>query len=222
MRHETIDVFRSFHAAYEVFEMPAQVMQSISLKRLFLDLATVFDGNLEIEKIASQELSAKSMLAQGVSEPRAISEDIAVVMRSDKAHPICADVLNMPLNWAPPETSKSELYKKHSHFKAHVELLGPDGLVKSDIVRLGLYGMLPNSEYGIRTHPAEEIYIMLAGMCFWRRGDEGYQSAGVGDRSHHASFLPHATLTKEEAFMSVYAWVGDLSTERYSYNGLPT
>ena len=23
--------------------------------------------------------------------------------------------------------------------------------------------MLPNSEYGVRTHPAEEIYIMLAG-----------------------------------------------------------
>lgn len=201
--------------------MATGTQQTICLKQLFLDLEQVFNGDLEIEKIVAQELRAKAEHAQALGEPRPVPANIAAVMTADDAHPICADVLEMPFNWAPPETSKSELYKKHSSFKAHVELLGPDGLVTSNVVRLGLYGMQPNSEYGVRTHPAEEIYIMLAGACFWMRGDAAYQSSGVGDRSHHASFLPHATLTKEKAFMSVYAWVGDLSTESYRYEGLP-
>lgn len=92
-------------------------------------------------------------------------------MQQSYAHPLCGDIIEMPLDWRPPETSKSPLYAKHSIFKSHVELVGPDGLVKSESIRLGLYGMLPNSEYGIRTHPAEEIYIMPAGECFWKRGD---------------------------------------------------
>jgi hypothetical protein len=193
----------------------------INLEKLFLELSQVFDGDTEIEKIASQELLQKAKVALVVTEEKAISEDIANVMRSDDAHPICSEILKTPFNWTPPETSKSDLYKKHSHFKAHVELLGPDGLVKSNIVRLGLYGMQSHSEYGYRTHPAEEIYVMLAGECFWRRGNSGYQSSYVGGRSHHPSFLPHATLTKELAFMSVYAWTGDLSTQDYKYEGLP-
>jgi hypothetical protein len=63
---------------------------------------------------------------------------------------------------------------------------------------------------------------MLAGGCFWMRGDEPYQNSGVGDRSYHPSYLQHATLTTDQAFMSVYAWAGDLSKESYKYEGLPT
>jgi len=62
---------------------------------------------------------------------------------------------------------------------------------------------------------------MLAGQCHWMRGTASYQVASVGQRSYHPSDMPHATLTKTVAFMSVYAWAGDLSTDRYSYQGLP-
>ncbi len=63
-------------------------------------------------------------------------------MQQSDAHPLCGDIVEMPLDWRPPETSKSPLYAKHSIFKSHVELVGPDGLVKSESIRLGLYGML--------------------------------------------------------------------------------
>ena len=57
----------------------------------------------------------------------------------------------------------AEIYiKSHSHFNAYVELLDPDELVKSDITRLGLDSMKPNSEYKIWPRPAEEIYVMLS------------------------------------------------------------
>jgi hypothetical protein len=90
-------------------------------------------------------------------------------MQQSDAHHLCSDIIEMPFDWCPPETSKSPLYAKHSIFKSHVELVGPVGLVKSESIRLGLYGMLPNSEYGVRTHSAEEIYIMLAGVLLETR-----------------------------------------------------
>ena len=192
-------------------------MTEIFLKKL----AEVFNGNLEIERITRTELAKQKDITNLKSEFTPLAKPFQKVMQSKEAHPICSDILKLPFSWAPPETSSDELYKEHSLFKSHIELLGPDGLIKSDLVRLGLYGMLPNSEYGIRTHPAEEIYIMLAGDCLWKKGDHKYQSLTVGEKSHHPSFLPHASKTEANAFMSVYVWYGDLSNDSYSYQGLP-
>ena len=109
----------------------------------------------------------------------------------------------------------------HSLPKVHVELLGPDGLIKSNSVRLGLYGMLPNFEYGIRTHPAEEVFIMLAGAAYWRRGSAPYKVLDPGERSFHPSMMPHANKTVEAPFLSAYVWYGDISTLNYKYEGIP-
>ena len=196
------------------------VANSISLKSFLLNLADVFDGDMEIEKTARRELS-KTSQANFSTEQCALPAPILSVMQQSDAHHLCGDIVEMPLDWRPPETSKSPLYAKHSIFKSHVELVGPDGLVKSESIRLGLYGMLPNSEYGIRIHPAEEIYIMLAGECFWKRGDAPYCCERLNGRSYHPSMMPHASKTEDQSFMSVYVWVGDLSTDAYEYSGLP-
>ncbi|MDC1120870.1 dimethylsulfonioproprionate lyase family protein [Alphaproteobacteria bacterium] len=196
------------------------VANSTSLKSFLLNLADVFDGDMEIEKTARRELS-KTSRANFSTEQCALPAPILSVMQQSDAHPLCGDIVEMPLDWRPPETSKSPLYAKHSIFKSHVELVGPDGLVKSESIRLGLYGMVPNSEYGIRTHPAEEIYIMLAGECFWKRGDAPYCCERPNGRSYHPSMMPHASKTEDQSFMSVYVWVGDLSTDAYEYSGLP-
>ena len=104
---------------------------------------------------------------------------------------------------------------------SHIQNMASEHILNVGAFHTGLYGMLPHSEYGIRTHPAEEIYIMLAGNCLWKRGAQAYQLAGVGGRSYHPSMLPHATKTEQSAFMSVYLWAGDLSKKQYSYDGLP-
>ena len=107
----------------------------------------------------------------------------------------------------------------HSLRKAHVELVGPDGLVESDSIRLGLYGMKPGANYGIRTHPAEEVFVMMAGRADWKRGDAPIAELGPGERSHHPSMMPHATRTNDRAFLSVYAWIGNVTTDGYVYHG---
>ncbi len=196
------------------------VTNNLSLKSFLFDLADVFDGDIEIEMIAKRELRKVSKANFSMKQCDLPAPIISVMQKSD-SHPLCGDIIGMPFDWRPPETSKNPLYAKHSIFKSHVELVGPDGLVESESIRLGLYGMLPNSEYGVRTHPAEEIYIMLAGECFWKRGDAPYCCERPNGRSYHPSLMPHASKTEDQAFMSVYAWVGDLSTDAYKYLGLP-
>ena len=143
-------------------------------------------------------------------------------MTKEDAIPICADILKVPFAWVPPKTSVDPLYTAHSHSKVHIELLGPQGIIKSKFVRLGLYGILPNSEYGIRTHPAEELFIMLAGQAEWLRGAGKYELKRAGEYSYHPSGMRHATKTTHSAFMSVYIWSGDISAHNYQYLGLPT
>ena len=196
------------------------VANSVRLKSFLVNLADVFDGDIEIEKTARGELRKVSQ-AKFSTKQCPLPAPILSVLQQPDAHPLCGDIIGMPFDWRPPETSNSPLYTKHSIFKSHVELVGPDGLVKSKALRLGLYGMLPNSEYGVRTHPAEEIYIMLAGECYWKRGDAPYCCERSNGRSYHPSLMPHASKTEDQAFMSVYAWIGDLSTDAYEYFGLP-
>ena len=195
------------------------------LDQLFKELAEVFDGEREIEKHAREALLESVGMAAKAGSPVDgsvdLPEPVKQVMSAADAHPICRLISATPFQWLPPQTSSDPGYIEVSLAKVHVELLGPTGLVASDTVRLGLYGMLPNTEYGVRTHPAEEIYIMLAGQVDWKRGTDPYLPHGSGERSHHPSMLEHANRTCDYAFMSVYVWHGDISTEQYHYAGTP-
>lgn len=190
----------------------------MSIRDLFKALADVYCADTPIERAARAALlfSDAQSIAFTSTELRA---PFLEVMTASNAHPICSQLMGTPLPWAPPSTTSSEKYIKDSLPKAHVELLGPNGLVKSDRVRLGIYGMMPDSEYGMRTHPAEEIYIMLAGQVDWALGNKPYTDHGPGDRSHHPSMMPHANRTHTSAFMSTYVWTGDISTNNYVYSG---
>lgn len=192
------------------------------LQNLFNALAELFDGPEAIEKHARAELLAVDYEVQESFQANALSAPFLHVMAKAGAHPVCQIIADTPLPWAPPQTSSNPLYVAHSLPKVNVELLGPDGLIKSNSIRLGLYGMLPNCEYGIRTHPAEEVFLMLAGTAFWKRGSAPYEALGPGQRSYHPSMMEHANKTGATAFLSVYVWRGDVSTTSYVYAGIPT
>ena len=199
----------------------AKLGELMTLASLFDGLCELFTGDSQIEKHAKSELERARKNTLPPQEVNKLSAPFLKVMAQQNAHPLCPLISSLPFQWAPPQTSSDKLYREHSHFKAHVELLGPNGLAESSKVRIGLYGMLPNCEYGLRTHPAEEIYFMLAGSAFWKLSDSPYQQLFPGERSHHHSMVPHATRTGEDAFMSVYVWGGDIATDDYKYFGLP-
>lgn len=193
----------------------------MNLRPLFVELEGVFSGLEGIESYVRNALQKAQTEVALPSSTAPLPEPLIDVMERIDAHPICKLIAKAPFNWVPPQTSSDPLYAKHSKSKVHIELLGPGGLVNSDEVRLGLYGMMPNAEYGMRTHEAEEVYIMLAGAVDWKLSNAPYKSHFSGDRSYHPSMMPHANRTRELAFMSVYAWHGDLSTESYVYSGIP-
>ena len=202
-----------------------------SFKKILLGLKNIIEnqslaeGHLKIKDIASNELEVAikgNKWNQNAHFSSSLAKPFLDVMTKENAIPVCADILKVPFAWVPPKTSADPLYTAHSHSKVHVELLGPQGIIKSKFVRLGLYGILPDSEYGIRTHPAEELFIMLAGQAEWLRGAGKYELKKAGEYSYHPSGMPHATKPTHLAFMSVYIWSGDVSTDRYQYLGLPT
>ena len=193
----------------------------MTLRALYAALADAFDGPQPIEARGRAALlkAAPPDFCPGIPVP--LAAPFLDILSHGSAHPCCALIAATPLPWAAPETSSDPLYRAHSAPKVHVELIGPDGVVPSDEVRLGLYGILPEAHYGLRTHPAEEIFVMLAGAADWKRGDAPFVSHGPGERSHHPTMMPHATRTRAHAFMSLYVWTGDVSTDGYVYQGIP-
>lgn len=191
------------------------------LSQLFTELADVFNSSLEIDRQAKSVLleAAEGTLPALTGKGIPLDQQFVEVMTAEDAHSSCKTILQIPFEWTPPQTSEDPAYQALGRIKAHVELIGPDGLISSNEDRIGLYGILPHSEYGIRTHPAEETFKMLAGEVFWQRGDVPYSLHMPGSESYHPSMLPHATKTADKAFMSIYVWRGDVSKDGYHYQG---
>ncbi|MEX0282327.1 MAG: dimethylsulfonioproprionate lyase family protein [Arenibacterium sp.] len=194
----------------------------MTLKTLFQDLANALDGSLPIEVQGREALLAASPPDEAPTASSPLSAEFLTVLTGKDASPLCAKIATTSLPWASPKTSEDPRYRQLGHTKTYVELIGPGGIVRDETIRLGLYGIRSNVEYGIRTHPAEELFVMLAGEADWKRGPLPYVTHRAGDRSHHPSMMPHATRTQNSAFMSVYIWIGDLSDDGYVYHGLPT
>ena len=193
------------------------------LDKLLEELQGTFNSSISIERNAVkalQEAIRQKQFPTLSKEAYPLPKPFMDVMARTDALSVCKLIRKARFEWKPPTTSTDPLYIEHSDFKVHVELIGPTGLFFSNTIMLGLYGMLPNSEYGFRTHPAEETFVMLAGNAFWRRGDGQYSLHRPGSRSYHPSQLPHSTQTRELAFMAVYVWDGDISTKEYTYNGI--
>ena len=192
----------------------------VPLNDLYIALATALDGPLSIEAFGRQALLGHA--DQALVDPQTavpLPDDVLKVLHAEDARPCCEILAEVPLPWAPPVTTDDPDYIEVSKRKVLVELIGPEGVVKSNKVRMGVYGMLPHLDYGIRTHPAEELFLMIAGRADWLRGDEDYAEYGPGTRRHHQSMMQHATRTRDSAFMSIYIWSGDVSFENYVYSG---
>ena len=96
------------------------------------------------------------------------------------------------------------------------ELLGPSGQFFHPTLRVGLFVQAPDFHYGLRTHPAEETYILLGGTSFWATGADAPAPRQTGEIIHHPSTIPHQTLTRESPFIAAWRWSGDIAYEGYA------
>ena len=99
----------------------------------------------------------------------------------------------------------------HSHFGTY-EFLGRDAPFGTDQMRGFVIYQTPGYHYPMHHHPAEEIYLVLAGEAEFHV--EG-QASGIlrpGDTAFHATNQPHALTTHDTPVMAYVLWRGDLIT----------
>jgi len=68
----------------------------------------------------------------------------------------------------------------------------------------------PDTTYPHHRHDASEVYVPLAGVAWWQKGDEPWRGFPPGAVIEHAGGESHAMLTRGEALLALYAWRGNV------------
>lgn len=95
------------------------------------------------------------------------------------------------------------------------ELVGPDGLIEDTRVRVGIFWQGPGVDYPVRSHAAEETYIMLAGEGHWSLDLADHAPRTQGEVIFHPSYAPHASRTHDKPLLATWRWGGEISWESY-------
>lgn len=85
-------------------------------------------------------------------------------------------------------------------------------LIDDASASMGLLMLGPDIVYPRHRHPAEEIYIPLAGTAWWQRGDAPWRRVKPGSAIHHPPLMPHATRTGGDPLVALYIWQGEIAT----------
>jgi quercetin dioxygenase-like cupin family protein len=99
------------------------------------------------------------------------------------------------------------------------EILGQRGPLKCDTCRVGLFAQTKGVDYPIRTHAAEETFIMLSGQGEWRMPPDAWRTLGPGEASHHPSMVEHQSRSAGQGFLAAWRWTGEIGLEYYTYRG---
>jgi len=95
---------------------------------------------------------------------------------------------------------------------AFAPIIAAPGLMDADGVHLGLTLMAPHTHYPLHSHPAVELYLVLAGNAAWRVEGRPFAPQPPGALILHQSGIGHAMTTDAEPLLAVYFWRGDLVT----------
>lgn len=93
----------------------------------------------------------------------------------------------------------------------YVELVGPERAFESRRLLVGFLLLGPHTLYPDHSHAAEEVYHVVSGRAFWRRGDGPWRTEPPGAVIHHAPYVPHAMRTGHEPLLALYCWMGDVA-----------
>lgn len=118
-------------------------------------------------------------------------------------------VINSIIEYAPwrysykPRTDLIDADKKI----AFAELVGPDAILKSESIGLGLTLIAPGTRYPEHYHPAIELYNIVSGETKWTIGNNT-RVRNRGEYILHKSNEVHAMETTLEPLLAIYTWSG--------------
>lgn len=150
------------------------------------------------------------------SEPMQVPLDQCLVNMENRQ---LAEALSVLYPWLPwvtqgPFTTGDQIDQ------AYVELVGPEGIIKHDQFRFGIYWQQAGRFYPSHRHNAQELYYILAGTALWQRGNGAYLPQPPGSSFDHLNRLDHSTHTQAEDMLALWAWHGDLSFDSYSMDSV--
>jgi len=187
------------------------------------DLADLFDAENRIGgHETAQELRAIcSKVHTPLLPAHQILTDTIKTALSINPLPVAAKIAKvMPLiDWHSSGMVDGRVRPEISNHMATAELVGPDGMIYSEHLRVGLFVQSANLNYVTREHAAEETFIMLGGSAYWQVEDEPPTLCKTGDMIYHPSNIPHATVTKDEPFIAAWRWTGDIKYDQYTLTG---
>ncbi len=140
---------------------------------------------------------------------------LAETFAAAEAHPLAAQLapLAQDLNW----NGGSE-FRMPSSFQgrfAYCEIAGPNGMIQTEGFRFGAYLQYPDTWYPIHSHAAEELYFILSGTANWTRNGIDGQPEPPGTLIRHTSHEGHATRTRADPLLALWAWHGDINLGSY-------
>ncbi|MBT3438078.1 MAG: hypothetical protein HOH02_03140 [Oceanospirillaceae bacterium] len=100
--------------------------------------------------------------------------------------------------------------------RAYIELVGPQGVLTHDRFRFGIYWQQAHTFYPKHRHNALELYHIVSGTALWQAGNQPFEARPPGASFEHLDRIDHATQTKDEGLLALWAWRGDLSFDNYS------
>lgn len=100
----------------------------------------------------------------------------------------------------------------HANFGTY-EFLGRDAPFGTDQMRGFVIYQRPGYHYPMHHHPAEELYLVLAGEGEFHVEGEGSRVLRPGDTAFHTTNQPHALTTHDSPVMAYVLWRGDLTTK---------
>ena len=198
-------------------------METVDLSAMFHALADLFEeGSEEIAAIGAAALRRHAD-ARVPAERLSLTTnaEIAAILQTPNALPCAAqvsEVLN-DLSWHYSGYDDGRITENVALRMQTVELIGAHGMIHDDTCRVGLFAQTADTDYIIRTHAAEELFVQIAGEGEWCKGDAPYAVRGPGDRMHHASYQPHASRTTGSALIALWVWAGELGYDKYDYKG---
>lgn len=93
------------------------------------------------------------------------------------------------------------------------EVLGVDAPFGTSQMRSFVVYQPANFHYPWHHHPAEEMYLVIAGEAEFAIEGEASKTLRPGDTIYHRSNVPHALTTYDHPIMAYVLWRGDLKTK---------
>ncbi|MGI9493675.1 MAG: dimethylsulfonioproprionate lyase family protein [Geminicoccaceae bacterium] len=100
------------------------------------------------------------------------------------------------------------------------ELVGPDGHIDDDHVRVGLLISDAWTDYPLSSHSGEETYLVILGTAAWSIEGGPHKKHPPGTLIHDPAWTPHARRTLQEPFIGAWRWSGDLDFSSFKVDAI--